>query len=322
ISGRVIDKTTGQVVPAIIFIGVLADNPFVKEYSGWNRQEVSENDGTFRIVAIPGPVVLMGAPDSRRLPGGVLESMKYKLAVPDPQYPQYFVRRFGAWHYRTERGGAAFVQGNFCKVIEIKPGTATVHEDIFLEQATNAIRVRIQDAEGHPLNGAWVTGISPKEWTSPIRIEEASCFAYEVAAAKPRLMVFYAPDKNLVGTLRLQGGEKQPVVVKLGPAGSVKGRLVSQEGRPVPGFVIRAAYPALEASEISRRIDGAKQPIVTVAEGAFRIDGLIPGVDFSLYHYPSGSSPQRSTALAEKLSVHPGETRMLGDLRSKPESPE
>ena len=48
-------------------------------------------DGTFRIVTIPGPVLLMGGVDYDWSPAGqAYPSLKYKRATADPRYPQYF----------------------------------------------------------------------------------------------------------------------------------------------------------------------------------------------------------------------------------------
>jgi hypothetical protein len=149
-----------------------------------------------------------------------------------------------------------------------------------------------------------------------MRIDKDTCFAYHVTVAKPRLMVFYEPDKNLVGTLKLNGDEKQ-AVVKLRAAGAVTGRLVAEGGKPVPGFVVKAFCRTRVASEIMRQMDGTKPPVVTDAGGAFRIDGLIPGVEFELDHHRSASPPQRLNLLTGKLTVKPGETLSLGDVRAK-----
>jgi hypothetical protein len=110
ITGQVIDRSTGRPVPGFALGGVLSDNPFVKEYpefnsSAWVHTEKTGPDGTFRVVTIPGPVLLMGGADGRRLPGGPGKEMKYKPPLPDQKYPQYFSKRPGALEYYTPGGG-------------------------------------------------------------------------------------------------------------------------------------------------------------------------------------------------------------------------
>ena len=94
ITGRVTDRATGKPVPARVWVGGLFDNPHAKkpEYDSFDlyHEEASGPDGTFRIVAIPGRVLLMAGPDSARLPGGFLESLSYRLPTADSRVSQLF----------------------------------------------------------------------------------------------------------------------------------------------------------------------------------------------------------------------------------------
>jgi hypothetical protein len=57
--------------------------------------------------------------------------------------------------------------------------------------------------------------------------------------------------------------------------------------------------------------------VVTNADGTFRINSVIPGVEFELIYHRSGSNPQGSNSLTGKLTVRPGEMLSLGDVRVK-----
>jgi RNA polymerase sigma factor (sigma-70 family) len=324
VTGRVIDKTTGQSVPGFAMAAVLSDNPFVKNYpefnsSAWIRLGGETDGGSFRVVTIPGPVLLMGGPDPRRLPGGWLEYLKYRPPLPDPKYPHYFSKEGDGTAYFTVGGGISPIQGNFCKVLEIKPGTPVVKEDVVLE-SLRPTPVKIQDVEGRPLSGAWVTGISPRDWASPVQVDKDSCPAYGVEAGKPRLMAFYHPGKKLFGTLTLKG-EKGPAVVRLGPGGAVKGRLLDANGKPLRDVVVEAYYMARVASEIHDVAHRANR-VVTDAGGAFRIDELIPGLEFKLF-YQRGKPTfdGTNTVLDKTLRVSPAAPLDLGDVKLKPAPP-
>src|SRR5262249_39101897 len=143
------------------------DNPFAKEYPMFNSSELGRgnanrvdtaDNGIFRTVTTPGPVLLMGGFDYTRSTGKFVEDMKYKSPLPDAKYPQYFEKFKRHAEYYVFGGGVSLVQGHFCKVLEIKPGTAVVHQDILLEHSS-ALEVKIQDAEGRPVSGTWATGI-------------------------------------------------------------------------------------------------------------------------------------------------------------------
>ena len=139
ITGKIIDRATGQSVPGLVEVGVLVDNPFVKDYPTFDTSVLdtvryTSDDGTFRIVSIPGPVLLMGGPASRGRPEGLPERVKYKPAAPDPGYPRYFQKPHDFLEYLCP-GGSAAVNFQSCKVLQIKPGVAVVKQDILLERA-------------------------------------------------------------------------------------------------------------------------------------------------------------------------------------------
>ncbi len=105
-------------------------------------------------MTIPGPVLLMGGVDHDWSPAGqAYRSLKYKRATADPRYPQYFPADHpGA--YASADGGFPHLQGSFCKVLQIEPGT-TVKQDITVEPAST-IPIKIQDATGRPLANTFV----------------------------------------------------------------------------------------------------------------------------------------------------------------------
>jgi hypothetical protein len=98
ITGRVLDAASGKSLPATVDVHVLADNPFVDNYpeflsSGASSRQETDAKGVFRIVTIPGPVVLSGISDTTRMSEGRLAGFKYKPATADPEHPKYFQNR-------------------------------------------------------------------------------------------------------------------------------------------------------------------------------------------------------------------------------------
>jgi RNA polymerase sigma factor (sigma-70 family) len=324
VTGKVIDQSTGKLVPGWAMADALSGNPFVKEYpkfgsSAWVLGgERTAKDGTFRIVTVPGPVLLMGGrgPDSEWYkPGGNIETMQYKQPSADAKYPQYFRQNPDGTAYHSYRG-TNFLSGNFCKVLEIKAGETIVKQDIVLERAS-AVAVKIEDAEGRPLDGVWATGISHKNWLPPVLIPDDSCSAYGVEAGKPRLMVFYQPGKKLASAFTLRGNEKQPVGAKLRAAGAVKGRLFDEDGKPLAGVAVDVHYRDREAEEVHEVIHKAKQ-IATDATGAFTLDELIPELKFELSFRLGKRRFECETKPAEAtIQVKPGACRDVGAITVK-----
>src|SRR6202011_2684662 len=107
--------------------------------------------------------------------------------------------------------------------------------------------------------------------------------AYHLESGVPRLMVFHDPAKKLFAILRLKGDEKKPVVVKLTPGGTVKGRLVGPDGKPVAGVAVVLYHHERAAYEIHGLVHRAK-PIQTDANGKFVVNEVVPAAMFWLHY--------------------------------------
>ncbi|HEY7427080.1 MAG TPA: sigma-70 family RNA polymerase sigma factor [Gemmataceae bacterium] len=320
VTGKIIDKSTGKPVPGYVENAVLNGNPFVKNYPTDSRGFISHaetgKDGTFREVVIPGPVLLMGGVNWTRLPEGEAEAMGYKKCKPDPEYPKYFqIRPDGNLGYFGLKGVAYAYGGNACKVMDTKPGTAVIHQDLFVER-DSAQTVKIQDAEGRSLAGSLVTGIRTDQW-SPVRIKGDSCPVYAVESGKPRLMIFYQRARRLAGSLRVTADSKESLAAKLGSAGTIRGRLLDADGKPLAGVVVEVRYRDGAAQKIHRIVHAAKQA-VTDAAGALTLDELIPELKFALSFQRGKQRFEPQTKPAEAtIQVKPGECHDLGALKLK-----
>jgi hypothetical protein len=283
------------------------------------KLDYTAEDGTFRIVTVPGPVLLMGGLAYGRMPGGYIERMKYKPVSPDPKYPHYFTNVPGfAAGYLDFKGGRAIVEGDFCKVLDIKPAAEIVKQDILLERAS-ALPLTIQDAAGRPLPGVWVKGISSQRADPAVRIDNDACFVYHLEAGKPRLVAFYHLERKLAASLTLKGDEKAPVTVKLGPAGAIKGRLLDADGKPMAGVVVEIGYRDREADDVHRVTHKAKQ-VVTDAAGVFTFEGLIPERKLFIQALRRGKRFVEQGSKLRNPIVHevkPGECRDLGAMKCK-----
>ncbi len=173
----------------------------------------------------------------------------------------------------------------------------------------------ILDAEGRPLAGTWAAGIAPGRFQPARRIEEASCFVYG-ERDEPNLIVFYHPEKKLAGMRRLKGDEKEPILVRLGPTGAIKGRLLDGAGKPRVGVTVEVNYQDREAEEIHRV---SQKPIVTDVNGAFTFDAVIPGLKFELSFQRGTQRFRLEGKSAEAVHVvQPGQSRDLGSIQLKP----
>jgi hypothetical protein len=309
----VIDQATGKPMRGVVCTGVLLDNPFAKEYSAFgagafNSRVETAADGTFRIVTIPGPMLLMGGPDYAKMPEGILASFRYKPQMSDPKHPKYFPKGPGEGVlYYTLGGARAVLQGPFVKVLDIKPDAGTVEQDVVLQRASE-LPVKIVDAAHRPVKGTQVTGMSPRDWNSPIQIAEATCNVYHLVPGTPRLVVVYDPVGKQFGTLRLKGDERDSAVVKLGPGATVKGRLIDEKGRPLSGVGVGVHHTERTADEIRARVCPSR---VTDADGKFTVE-VVPGAAFKI-HFTRGKRTFRPVKTDEPVA--PGKTLDLSDVK-------
>ena len=149
----------------------------------------------------------------------------------------------------------------------------------------------------------------------PLRIEKDTCSVYHLEPGKPRLMVFYEPTKKLLGSLVLKGDEKEPAVVKLGPPGLLKGRLVGEDGKPIVGVAVNLAFSEGTAVDIHDHIHHANL-IETDSDGKFKIADVIPGPKFSIA-FRRGRQTFEPLVKMEQRSSGRAKTLDLGDVQAK-----
>jgi RNA polymerase sigma factor (sigma-70 family) len=331
ITGKVIDRATGESIPGWAAAAPLMGNRFAEKSEKMDsaiprpaagrvvHSREMDADGAFRLLTIPGPILLMGGPDHQILKP--LEALRYKPPVADPEHPKYFPARSdaasgGGLAYFGLGGFKGYVEGNFCKVLDIKPGAAVVKQDILLERA-RAVTLSIQDAEGRPLSGTWATGIGPRPHYAAIRIEKDSCPVYHLEAGRSRLLVFVDAKRKLAGTLTLKGVETSPLVVKLAPLGAIKGRLKGADGKPLAGIAVGLRYRDSQAEDAHDALQENKQ-VVTDANGDFTYDGVIPRLQCVLTFRRGGRALQQDAKPAEAaIQVEPGECRDAGTVTVK-----
>jgi hypothetical protein len=114
-----------------------------------------------------------------------------------------------------------------------------------------------------------------------------------------RNLVFRHREKGLGKVLTIRGDETGPLTVRLEPCGSVLGRLVDKEGKPVPGVSLMF-YRLGQSFEFTAETD---------REGRFR-GALLPGQKYGL----SSWSSRRLLKETGELEVESGRIKDLGDL--------
>jgi carboxypeptidase family protein len=304
IKGRVFDKATGNPHWADIEYHCFRSNPNVNEVPASlpdNRQnKVTRKDGSFQIVALPGRGVIsaFSIDDSDSYITGV-GADKIKDFDPLALIP-----------------GHPFLLMTKHTLVEINPKPND--ESIICDMALHPGRTlagRIVGPDGKPLAGARVCGLSDGgRWTmDPLPGAEFTVKALQLN--KPRLLQFVHEGKKLSGFLRLCGDEKGILQVRLERCGTLTGRLVTPDGKPMARAIVICNTSEKQYCGLSYESFPWVQPDKS---GRFSIEGLASGLKYESVVIQRPRKLEIVGGRPKELMLKSGETKDLGDLTVKP----
>jgi hypothetical protein len=128
--------------------------------------------------------------------------------------------------------------------------------------------------------------------------------------------VLFEPARKLAVVLKWSENDKLPAEVALRPSGSVKGRLLGEDGKPLAGVAVDLDYKDRPAEEI-HKIARAFLQAVTGPDGSFTIEPVLPELPYQLSLKRGRKQFTPATKPAAPLAVAPGETKDLGDIAVK-----
>ena len=133
---------------------------------------------------------------------------------------------------------------------------------------------------------------------------------------EPRQMHFLHKPRRLAGSLRIEGEKPRELAVRLQPWAMIRGRILDSEDKPKEGLEIQTdpgPKPGDTSGPLPRRDKYSNSRHYTDDEGRFKIEGLVPGLKYSL---GVGDWKARTYAFVVLDTVfQPGETRDVGDVR-------
>ncbi len=330
VTGQVRDKTTGKGVEGGIRFVPLPGNNFAGKpgYDSYKYERLIsqvETDGRFRLVVMPGRGVLMVDVERNiaRANGGQPLN-PYKRAEFDATERQHVkISESGDGdHYFTAVDNTieSINIHNAVKYLDLAPDAGPVTCDLFVDRGQTRT-VKIEDAEGKPLTGTLVAGVTAS-WPTTFVIPKADCTVFALDPTKPRELAFFHAERKLAGLLTVRGDEKERPVARLVPAGSVTGRMLDPDGQPIAGADVGLWSP----DRSTRTLYGERtrnRPLArTDKDGRFRIEGVMPGTKFRVTVERKGRFFLIEPRAGEPRDrqVQSGETIDLGDLRAKPQN--
>jgi hypothetical protein len=327
VTGRLMDRATGQGLSGEVRFVPLAGNPYFARKPGYGpyRHErpsaSSDADGRFRLTVYPGPGVLLAR---ARGPYQLINRMAiypYKPAVLDPAdrlrlYPdgKGDNNRFTAVDNSVE----TLCSESAYKLLDLAEDAEGDSCELYADPG-KTLRVKVQDADGKPLSGVVASGLTAC-WpiTFPLQADECTVFALD--PERPRELAFYHAERRLAGVLKVRGDEPEPPAVRLVPTGTVTGRVLDADGQPVVGAEVQPDFNGDELSELYRLARLRQEAVRTDRDGRFRLDGLIPEMSFVLAFHKGRDFLVREPT-PPTTRVRSGATLDLGDLRVKPLRP-
>jgi hypothetical protein len=174
--------------------------------------------------------------------------------------------------------------------------------------------VRLLDPEGQALDGVNAEGRGAEATKTPGVITVS-----KLNPMRPSRFAFHHAGRKLVGYLRARGDEAEPYTVRLAPWGTITGRLVDAQGKPLPGAKLDNDAWQDVLDDPAR---GLLPGVTTDAEGRFRIEGLLPGLSYTASAEGAEAAKRVYGVVIDRVVLKPGETRDLGDVRARPTRPE
>ena len=111
--------------------------------------------------------------------------------------------------------------------------------------------------------------------------------------------------------MTIRGDEKEPVVLKLAPAGTISGKFM-EDGVPLANAEITVNPPNRILSELYRFTVNERTKVVTDAEGTFTLPDVVPDIDFYL-QIRKGDNYYDGKPKLGLQSLKPGEKKDLGE---------
>jgi RNA polymerase sigma factor (sigma-70 family) len=305
VSVKVKNKATGEpIAGAHVEYYPFRNNPHTAGLSdmsfGWMPYLESHrtgSDGVARVPALPGPG-LVGA--------GVDDSSAF-LRV-EPLAPKESSAVFsGIFHF----GDMPNVLQGIVRIDPPKEGKSPTYA-VTLDPG-RTLTCTLTGPDGTPLTGCRLFNAVPNVWASWSKepLAGSDFTLRHLPAGKPYSLIALHPAKKLVRLLELKGDEKGPLSVKLEPAGTVTGRLLDPDGKPMPRRKITIDFELPTGGGL---LSYFPAKVTTDATGRFRIEGLAPGIPYFVLL----GDPPLFVGEVTRLKVRPGESRDLGEVKYKP----
>jgi RNA polymerase sigma factor (sigma-70 family) len=299
VKGRVSDKETGAPLQATIQCFPFLTNPNLRGLMGFAGSQAvsSKTDGSFTVVALPGPGVI-----AARAKQGPYLSGQGAEGIPGFRAEENF--------FRTAPSNCAHWKFNTLAAIDPGRAADAISCDLQLIRGMT-VKGTVLDSGGKPLTGAGIDGPFGSMFSVP-SLASTTFTIEKVDPSRAQPYFFHHHERKLAAVVLLKGDEPDGFTVKLTPSAKVIGRLVNEDGEPIRN------------ADITGRIEPGQLNLTrgwigffsarTDRDGRFNVDGLCPGCKLSAL---VGRENQVPDNVFTSQTFKPGEVRDLGNVTVK-----
>jgi RNA polymerase sigma factor (sigma-70 family) len=316
VSGVVRDGKTGRPIPATVRYYPLVGNPNVMPLSvgvgagDFYAVEVPvAADGSFTCAVLGGPGLLTVEANA---PGYRAARVDPTAFFPVPLQPPSNLDSI--WISVGGGGSTSLTQESYQAIVlfDADPKRPPGRQTIDLTPA-DPIRGRVVGPDGKPMAGARICGLKTSHdfWSTPFETAEFAATAPH--PDRPRRLIIRHDDKKLIGFAELATGSAKAMDYKLEPWGTLTGRLLDADGKPIP----RASFYAVAGKGQDAAASDTLRlgTTFTDATGKFAITGLLPGVTYEI-RFREMKPKGRAGPVTKEVRLKAGETRDLGEGRA------
>lgn len=344
VRGRVIDGATRKPVTAWVEYRPLACNPNLKDIPELAAPDwpiihppyvATDGDGRFSLPVLRGRGVLLVRAEDRYFPARLAKADR-TADVADKSDPELIdCRPLLAW------------PGDFhaYRLIDVAQEEGTHVEFRLVPGLARPLVVEFPD--GKPRDTT-VLGVKPRANDEGELYRPGKCDILGLAESEVRRLFLTTYDGRFAARATVLGNERGPVRVKLKSTGTIVGRVVNKDGKPLAGVGFRLLFddspgrPGVSidsggAGRVPTALESTRQlrtkgydntfgpevyrPEKTDEQGRFRVPGVLPDVAFDLEALfiapPNDDADESVTGVhIARPTVKPGETLDLGSLRT------
>ena len=275
-------------------------------------------DGRFRMVVPPGPGVLF-AQSSPGMPM-FATAMVWKESDGMHRLLPYATLTTRAKDDGAPAGDAQSLPGfhgpipiaNYHAYRVINPPADAKTLDLTLNVPRAPSRMlRFVDPDGRAIRGVHVQGLVAPPASMTVILDGSEAEALALEPGKPREVIATSGDGKYIVKTSVSADDLRPATIRLEPAGSITGRIVDDNGKPVKAL-LSPDQQTKAAADV-----GYIPQVRSDADGRFRIVGLLAGLRYSGEIRGRNSDSERVGTAFENVVLRAGEVRDLGDIRIK-----